>query len=97
LVNDTNYKYFQPIDTWVHQIAKQLKIVSSKTPNWKTDAEAIVEVCLKNNVSPIRFNEGSWIMGSFFGSIFGEDKLHVLINNLDKIQKIFNIVENIEH
>jgi hypothetical protein len=71
---DNAYIYLQPIDVWVHDVAKHLGIVQSKNPSWEKDAPKIVKKCKDCGVSPIDFNEGAWIIGKYFAEIIGLEK-----------------------
>lgn len=51
-----DYHYVIPMDTWVRQIADKLGI--------KADAKTIALVCQQNGVSPVKFNQGAWYIGS---------------------------------
>lgn len=51
-----DYHYVMPIDTWVRQVADKLEM--------KPDAKAIAVRCQENGVSPIKFNQGAWYLGS---------------------------------
>ena len=54
-------KYSQPIDTWVRQVCKKLNIVAR---NDNELVEKIVQACKAAGVSPIKFNQGLWYLGS---------------------------------
>lgn len=54
-----------PVDTWVRKLSQiaQLNIA----PRFTTDQELkerLVDVCLKNYISPIKFNQGIWYLGT---------------------------------
>lgn len=51
-----DYYYVVPIDTWARQIVAKLGI--------EADAKAIALICQQNNISPIKFNQGAWYIGS---------------------------------
>jgi hypothetical protein len=51
-----DYYYLVPIDTWVKKVADKLGI--------KANAKDIAITCQQNGVSPIRFNQGAWYLGS---------------------------------
>ena len=40
-------------------------------------AEKAIEVCLQNNIDPIKFNAGIWYIGTH--------SLEIVLNNLDKL------------
>lgn len=79
------YKYFQPIDIWVSRVASYLGL----NTNLKNDDKAlhIVKKCfeLREKVSPIKFNQGAWLMGWICGQII---RVEDAINNLDKLERI---------
>lgn len=51
-----DYYYLVPIDTWVRKVADKLGM--------KANAKDIAITCQQNGVSPIRFNQGAWYLGS---------------------------------
>lgn len=55
----------QPVDTWVRQICRssQVKLVSKDTSDREIQKK-IVKLCLDMGVSPIKFNQGIWYLGS---------------------------------
>ena len=91
------YKYTQPIDTWVFKISKELGIhgdsAELKDSNWDKNSKRIVDECILFGVSPIKFNEGAWLLDYYFG-----EKIEVenLLNNLDKVDKIFELIDQIK-
>lgn len=52
----TDYEYVVPIDRWVRRIADTLGI--------RTDSKSIAKVCQDNGISPIKFEQGVWYLGS---------------------------------
>ncbi len=48
-----DYRFLQPVDTWVGQIADKLNI----------HADKLVDACQSAGVDPIRFNQGAWYLG----------------------------------
>lgn len=56
-----DYYYVVPIDTWVGKVASKLGI--------EANAEAIAIVCQQNDVSPIKFDQGAWYLGSHSFSV----------------------------
>lgn len=56
-----DYYYVIPIDIWVRRIAEKLGI--------EADAKAIATVCQQNGVSPVRFDQGAWYLGSHSFSV----------------------------
>lgn len=64
-ISEDTFIYLQPIDTWVHQVCrKYLRILTSENPSWKEDAPKIVKHCLSLGISPIKFNQGAWYIGT---------------------------------
>ena len=51
-----DYHYVMPIDTWVKQISNKIGV--------EADAKAMATACQQNGVSPIKFNQGAWYIGS---------------------------------
>jgi len=87
------YKYFQPIDVWVSRVAKHFGINSNLYDDNK--ALQIVKKCLESEekVSPIKFNQGAWLMGWICGQII---KVEDAINNLDTIERIIKCYNDIK-
>lgn len=56
-----DYCYVVPIDTWVGKVADKLGI--------EANAKAIAIVCQQNGVSPIKFDQGAWYLGSHSFSV----------------------------
>jgi hypothetical protein len=61
-VDDSSAFCLQPVDTWVQQIAKRLKVVDEEADKQTTQC-AIAKWCHEQRISPIRFNQGAWYMG----------------------------------
>jgi len=73
--NDYNYyeKAF-PVDTWVRQVAKKLKL------NDKTDIKTpFISECLTSKVDPLKVAAGLWYMGSHSLDILINDCLGVVL------------------
>jgi len=49
----------QPVDTWVRQVSQKIGI-SEPNDNDEVIRRKIVDVCIEENMSPIKFNEGLW-------------------------------------
>jgi len=62
-IGQQDYIYFQPIDTWVRQVAERLKIIDMKENNTSTIKDKIIEATLGEKVSPLLFNAGAWYIG----------------------------------
>ena len=56
-----DYYYVVPIDTWVGKVADKLGI--------EANAKAIAIACQQNGVSPVKFDQGAWYLGSHSFSV----------------------------
>lgn len=63
-IQKDEFKYFQPVDTWVRQIAVKLEIVDEDENNLDIARDKIIEKTLKFHVSPLLFNAGAWLVGT---------------------------------
>lgn len=59
-----DFKYCQPIDTWVKQVAVKLDIIAPQEKDTETIKSAIIDVCRGASISPLLFNAGAWMIGS---------------------------------
>lgn len=59
----SDYIFLQPVDTWVNQVSKKLKLAPERV-SIKQLKEIIVKKCLDNSISPIKFNQGLWYLGA---------------------------------
>jgi hypothetical protein len=59
-----DFKYCQPIDTWVKQVAIKLDIIAQQEGDVETIKSAIIDACRGANVSPLLFNAGAWMVGA---------------------------------
>ena len=75
-VNGNDYDYLQPVDTWVHQIARRFKLTRFKKICFE-EARDLARICLKVKVNPIHFNQGAWYIGA--------NSTEILLENLEKI------------
>jgi hypothetical protein len=73
-VSPADFKYLQPVDTWVEQLAEKLGINGNKSQI----SEKLVEVCNKNNVNPIKFNQGAWYLASH--------SFEIVCDNLERLR-----------
>jgi len=72
------YQYLQPVDTWVHQLAKRLKIIDPNIDKpYDHEPRDITGKCLSDGVNPIHFNQGAWYLGSH--------AVDLILENLDRI------------
>lgn len=62
LVKPEDYKYYQPIDTWVKQVAYALRLA---VPADEDDVvkQKIIDACIAADTSPLLFNAGAWLVG----------------------------------
>ncbi len=63
-INSDEFEYYQPIDTWVKQIATKLKIINENEKRLEIIKRKIINQCKKTNVSPLFFNAGAWLVGA---------------------------------
>lgn len=60
-----DYGYFQPVDTWVAQVAASLRIVDEEERGrFSVVKSKIIRECLAADVSPLLFNAGAWMVGA---------------------------------
>jgi hypothetical protein len=60
-----DYVYFQPVDTWVEQVALALEIVeTADLGRIFTVKHKIISDCVATGVSPPLFNAGAWMVGA---------------------------------
>lgn len=62
-VTQDDLVFLQPVDTWVRQLSGRINLAREGTSD-KQLKRTIVEVCSKVAVSPIRFNQGLYYLGS---------------------------------
>lgn len=63
-IRPESYIYFQPIDTWVKQVADAIDITETTDRKLPVVKEKIIACCLEARVSPILFNAGAWMIGA---------------------------------
>lgn len=61
--NKEDYYYLQPVDTWVHQISKEIGLIE-EVKIYKNEARDIVDRCHDFEVNPIHYNQGAWYLGA---------------------------------
>lgn len=71
-----DYRYVSPVDTRVFQVAEELVLVSTESPQWETNRTKIVQAC-DDCVSPIEFNQGAWYIGA--------NAFEIVIEQFDKL------------
>lgn len=72
-----DFKFLQPIDTWVRQVAFKVGIIDKSDEKDSLVREKIVKACLNLNVSTIKFNQGAWFLG--------HNSFDILLENINKI------------
>lgn len=81
-----SYYYLQPVDTWVHQVSKELKLIdlekakdkNGKSKIYEDEAKDITDKCFEFGVNPIHYNQGAWYVGS--------NSLQILLKNVEMIK-----------
>lgn len=71
-----SYYYLQPIDTWVHKLSKELRLID-KDKIYRDEARDITNKCFELGINPIHYNQGAWYIGS--------NSLQILLKNIDRI------------
>ena len=64
LLKPDEFRYCQPIDTWVKQVALKIGIITQKDEDIEDTKNAIIKTCLDAGVSPLLFNAGMWMVGA---------------------------------
>lgn len=59
-----DFKYCQPIDTWVKQVVLKIGIIKSEKTKIEDIKTAIIKYCLDAKVNPLLFNAGAWLVGA---------------------------------
>lgn len=75
-IKEEDLIYLQPIDVWVKKVALKVEIIN-KGENETEIRKNIVGACLKSGVSPTKFNQGAWYLGS--------NSFDILIDNLKRL------------
>lgn len=76
ILESKDYYYLQPIDTWVHQISRQIGIIK-KDDIYKDESLDIVNRCHDFGVNPIHYNQGAWYLGT--------NSHKIVLSNIDSI------------
>jgi len=71
-----DYYFLQPIDTWVHNLSRRIKLVNNDKI-YRDEAKDITDKCFEFGVNPIHYNQGVWYVGA--------NSLKILLENIDKI------------
>ena len=72
-----DYYFLQPIDTWVHKLSKEIKLID-KDKIYKNEAKNITNKCFEFEVNPIHYNQGAWYIG--------RNSLQILLRNIKVIK-----------
>jgi len=75
-LSEEDYYFLQPIDTWVHNLSRRIKLVNNDKI-YRDEAKDITSKCFEFGVNPIHYNQGVWYVGS--------NSLKILLQNIDKI------------
>lgn len=59
-----DFKYCQPVDTWVKQVALKINLIKSEDNDIEIVKNKIIEGCLDAETSPLLFNAGAWLVGA---------------------------------
>jgi hypothetical protein len=59
-----DFKYCQPVDTWVKQVALKINLIKSEDKDIEIIKNSIIEGCLGVGTSPLLFNAGAWLVGA---------------------------------
>ena len=62
-LKENDHQYVQPVDTWVRQMCERFGWIEENT-NTKNIVKTMTQECKKADVSPLRFNQGLWYLGS---------------------------------
>jgi hypothetical protein len=63
-IQGDEYHFLVPVDTWVRQVARKMKIAPDDASDPRIRHE-IISLCRKNHCSPVLFNQGAWYAGVF--------------------------------
>lgn len=60
-----DYRYFQPVDTWVERVTQSLGIITTSDAGMTYVVKRkIIAACQTASVSPLLFNAGAWMVGA---------------------------------
>ena len=85
-IKPKDYMLIFPVDRWVKQIINRLKILDNKQLS-PTDLKKIkeseikkkaIDICIKNEINPLKFNAGIWYIGTH--------SLEILLDNLERLK-----------
>lgn len=64
-IRSDDYPCFQPVDTWVEQVAQSLGLIeAADRGRLSVVKRKIISACLAEGVSPLLFNAGTWLVGA---------------------------------
>ncbi len=63
-IKESEQIFFQPIDTWVLQVARAIHLIDKSDKRTEVVKQKIIDRCLKYGISPILFNAGAWYLGT---------------------------------
>ena len=84
-ISDENLKYFFPMDTWIRQVCQKVGIIDNNKLKEFTVREKIISKCSDNEINPLIFNQGCWVIGYF--------SFNLLINLLKMSEKNLKLKE----
>lgn len=76
-LNNKDYYFLQPIDTWVNKISQKVGLIN-KDKIYKDEAKDITDKCFKYGANPIHYNQGVWYIGA--------NSLQIVLRNLGRIK-----------
>jgi len=65
-MDESNYYFLQPVDIWVNRLSHECWTEYMPSNNHDHNAMEITNLCLKNDINPLRFNMGAWFIGSHY-------------------------------
>jgi len=71
-------QFIQPIDTWVRQVCYRTGLINDLNEDEKTIRSRIVELCNKNNLSSLKFNQGAWFLGA--------NSFDIILRNIERME-----------
>ena len=84
-ISKENLKYFFPMDTWIRQVCQKVGIIDNNKLKEFTVREKIISKCSDNEINPLIFNQGCWVIGYF--------SFNLLINLLKMSEKNLKLKE----
>lgn len=65
-MDESNYYLLQPVDIWVNRLSHECWTEYMPSNNHDYNAREITNLCLENDIDPLRFNMGAWFIGSHY-------------------------------